>query len=181
MLNSALAEIREDRPDKEALMQMVGFIIGKETFGVDILMVQEIIREARITSIPDLPSFIEGVINLRGNIVPVIDLRKRLKLHRNGAAEGRSWIIILNIGGRVTGFIVDRVTSVLKIPAGSFSQPPDLVVAGLKSQYIQGVCKMDSGLLIILNFDRILLVEEIKKLKEMKRQQPKFETLQRSA
>ena len=76
---------RTDLPDeseKEKRLQLVGFRIGKELFGVDILMVQEIIREAVITPIPDSPAFIEGVINLRGNIIPVVDLRKRLKLHK---------------------------------------------------------------------------------------------------
>jgi purine-binding chemotaxis protein CheW len=159
----------EELPQKEKLMQLVGFVIGEELFGVDILMVQEIIREVQITAIPDSPEFIEGVINLRGNIIPIIDLRKRLNLYDQERGKEEFWIIILNIQGRVAGFIVDHVTQVLKIPSNSISNPPDLVVAGLKSQYIQGVCKIDPGLLVLLDFNRILLVEEIKKLKELRR------------
>ncbi len=160
---------RDDQSEEEKLLQLVGFTIGKEQFGVDILMVQEIIRKAPITSIPDSPGFIEGVINLRGNIIPVIDLRKRLNLFYSKNQNDGSWIIILNIEKRVTGFIVDSVTEVLKIRKDTIKPPPDIVVAGLKSQYISGVCKLDKGLLILLNFNRILLVEEIKKLKEIER------------
>jgi purine-binding chemotaxis protein CheW len=160
-----------DKPSNEvkANQQLVGFIIGNELFGVDILTVQEIIRDATITAVPDAPDFLEGVINLRGNIIPVIDLRKRLKLVQPSNLTPDSWIVILTVEGRVTGFVVDRVTKVLNVPVDSIKPPPDIVVAGLKSQYIQGVCKLDQRLLILLNFSRILMVDEIKRLKAMKR------------
>lgn len=157
-----------DQEDKERLMQLVGFVIGKELFGVDILMVQEIIRETPITPIPNSPDFIEGVINLRGNIIPVIDLRRRLHLRNTTPPAGQIWIMILNVNGRITGFIVDSVTQVLKVPSNSIKPPPDIVVSGLQSQYITGVCRIDKRLLILLDFNRILLVEEIKKLNEFK-------------
>ena len=157
-----------DQEDKEHLLQLVGFVIGQELFGVDILMVQEIIRETPITPIPNSPDFIEGVINLRGNIIPVIDLRRRLNLREVSAPEGQIWIMILNVNGRITGFIVDSVTQVLKVPSNSIKPPPDIVVSGLQSQYITGVCRIDKRLLILLDFNRILLVEEIKKLNEIK-------------
>nr|MDJ0990401.1 chemotaxis protein CheW [Desulfobacterales bacterium] len=83
------------------------------------------------------------------------------------APDGNIWIMILNVEGRVTGFIVDAVTQVLKVPANSIKPPPDIVVSGLHSQYITGVCRIDQRLLILLDFDRILLVEEIKKLREI--------------
>lgn len=154
--------------EKDHLMQLVGFMNGKEMFGVDILMVQEIIRGAPITAVPNTPAFVEGVTNLRGNIIPVIDLRKRLNLlttARQGL--GKNWVLILDIAGRVTGFIVDAVTEVLKIERNSIEPPPDIVVAGLESQYVQGVCDIGERLLILLDFNRILLVEEIKRLKEV--------------
>jgi purine-binding chemotaxis protein CheW len=157
-----------DQDDKERLLQLVGFVIGKELFGVDILMVQEIIRETPITPIPNSPDFIEGVINLRGNIIPVIDLRRRLNLRDTAVPDGQTWIMILNVSGRVTGFIVDSVTQVLKVASNSIKPPPDIVVSGLQSQYITGVCRIDQRLLILLDFNRILLVEEIKKLNEFK-------------
>jgi purine-binding chemotaxis protein CheW len=159
---------RADQLEKEQLMQLVGFMIGKELFGVNILMVQEIIRAAPITAVPNSPDFVEGVINLRGNIIPVIELRKRLGFATPEVNMKDSWILILDIEGRITGFIVDSVTEVLKIQESTIEPPPDIVVAGLESQYIRGVCEIDEKLLILLEFNRILLVEEIKKLKDMK-------------
>ncbi len=158
--------------EKDQLMQLVGFVIGKEYFGVDILMVQEIIRSTPITAVPNSPDFIEGVINLRGSIIPVIDLRKRLNLikakdEQKNKKEEDTWIIILDVKGRITGFIVDMVTEVLKIQEDSIEPPPEIVSAGLKSQYIHGVCKIDKRLLILLDFNRILLLDEIKKLKDI--------------
>ncbi len=160
------SERSSKKVEKEQLMQLVGFTIGKEQFGVNILLVQEIIRSAPITIVPNSPDFVEGVINLRGNIIPVIELRKRLNLFQESANED-TWILILDIGGKVTGFIVDSVSKVLKIPENSIEPPPDLVVAGLESQYIRGVCDTGEGLLIILDFNHILLSEEIKRLKEI--------------
>jgi len=155
-----------DRDKKEdGLMQMVGFIIGSELFGVDILKVQEIIREMPFTPIPNAPDFIEGVINLRGNIIPVIDLRRRLNAEKLGTPSDDIWIIILNINNRVAGFIVDSVTKVLKVPLENIEPPPDIVVSGLHSQYISGVCRIENRLLILLDFNRILQVDEIKKLR----------------
>ena len=84
------------------------------------------------------------------------------------APEGQIWIMILNVNGRITGFIVDSVTQVLKVPSNSIKPPPDIVVSGLQSQYITGVCRIDKRLLILLDFSRILLVEEIKKLNDFK-------------
>ncbi len=155
-------------PESSELIQLVSFTIGKEQFGVDILMVQEIIRMAPITSIPNAPDFIEGVINLRGHIIPVIDLRKRLRLNPLADEDkSNTRILIINVQDRVTGFIVDAVSEVLKIPKSFIEPPPEIVVAGLKSQYIYGVCKLDERLLILLDFSKILQVEEIKKLMEV--------------
>ncbi len=155
---------RADSSEKEQLIQLVGFKIGKEIFGVDILMVQEIIRSAPITCVPNSPEFVEGVINLRGNIIPVIDLRKRLNLHTESYKQEKDWILILDIAGRITGFIVDLVTEVIKIQETNIDPPPDILVAGLHSQYIRGVCEIENTLLILLDFTRILLVDEVKKL-----------------
>ncbi len=148
-------------------MQLVSFIIGKERFGVDILEVREIIRDAAITAIPNSPSFVEGVINLRGNIIPVIDLRKRLDLPIAEEQADQGWILILEVEDRITGFMVDSVTKVLKIQRRIIEPPPEIVMAGLESQYIQGVCDLDGYLLILLDFGRILNLNEIRRLNEM--------------
>ncbi len=152
--------------ENEGLMQLVGFEVGKEVFGVDILMVREIIRSAPITAVPNSPEFVEGVINLRGDIIPVIDLRKRLNLFRDDKQE-KNWILILEVEGSVTGFVVDRVDDVMKIEENSIEPAPEIVLAGLESQYIRGVCEIgEKRLMILLNFDSILLANEIKQLKQ---------------
>jgi len=166
-MTETLETLAPGKAVKDRLMQLVGFTIGAEQFGVNILMVQEIIRSTPITSVPNAPVFVEGVINLRGNIIPVIDLRRRLQLEPGEMDPTETWIIILDIEGKITGFIVDSVTEVLKIQESSVEPPPDIIVAGLESQYIQGVCDIGEKLLIILDFNRILLVEELRSLKSM--------------
>lgn len=153
--------------EEDGMLQLVGFEIADEQFCVDILRVQEIIRAASVTAVPNSPEFVEGVINLRGNIIPVIDLRKRLYLYNEDKSEIRSWILILNINERVVGFIVDKVTKVLKIVEDSVEPPPDIVIAGLESQYIQGVCDIGGTLFVILNFTRVLFNEEYRMLKDI--------------
>ncbi|MEJ2154669.1 MAG: chemotaxis protein CheW [Desulfobacteraceae bacterium] len=170
-MEDAIAKVAPNTDSAEDLLQMVGFGVAEELFGVDILMVQEIIKDITITPIPDSPDFIEGVVNLRGNIIPIIDLRKRLKLSEKKSVEQEAvWIIILNIGDRVTGFVVDFVTRVVKVPANSIKPAPDMVVSGLKSDYIRGVCKQENKLMAILDFNKILLVDEFKKVSAMRKQ-----------
>jgi purine-binding chemotaxis protein CheW len=156
-----------EESEEDGMLQLVGFEIAGEQFGVDILLVQEIIRSATVTAVPNSPEFVEGVINLRGNIIPVIDLRKRLYLYKEGESEVRNWILILNISERVVGFIVDKVTQVLKIVEDSVEPPPEIVIAGLESQYIHGVCDIAGTLFVILNFSRVLFNEEYRMLKEI--------------
>lgn len=158
---------RTEENEDEGMLQLVGFNIATEQFGVDILMVQEIIRSAKVTAVPNSPEFVEGVINLRGNIIPVVDLRKRLYLYNDESETKRSWVLILNIGDRIVGFIVDEVTHVIKVTEDSVQPPPDIVISGLESQYIQGVCEMDNALLVILNFSRVLFSDEYNMLRDL--------------
>lgn len=160
-----LERVEDDEDD--GLVQLVGFGIGRERFGVDILAVQEIIRSTEVTPVPNSPSFVEGVINLRGDIIPVIDLRKRLSLYLSDSAIEKNWVLILRIGNRVVGFIVDNVSEVLKIAEDDIDPPPNIVIAGLENQYIRGVCEIDNRLLIILDFESVLFNEEYYALKDM--------------
>ena len=140
------------------LLQLVTFSIGGEEFGVDILKVQEIIRMLDITRVPKAPDFVEGVINLRGKVIPIIDLRKRFGLASKGH-DKNTRIIVIDINDMIVGFIVDSVSEVLRIPADTVEPPPP-VVAGLDSEYISGVGKLDDRLLIFLDLDRLLSQEE---------------------
>lgn len=157
--------LQDDETD--SLLQFVGFGIADERFGVNILSVQEIIRSTEVTSVPNSPLFVEGVINLRGDIVPVIDLRKRLNLYNEEKADERNWILILRIENRVVGFIVDTVTEVLKVSQDMIDPAPSIVTAGLENQYINGVCEIDDMLVIILDFESVLFNEEYYALKDI--------------
>lgn len=158
---------RLEDDENEGMLQFVGFSIGREKFGVDILTVQEIIRSTNVTPVPNSPSFVEGVINLRGDIIPVVDLRKRLNLFDADQSMEKNWILILRIGERIAGFIVDDVTEVLKVPEDAIDPPPAIVIAGLENQYIKGVCEIEGELLVILNFESVLFNEEYYALRDM--------------
>lgn len=140
------------------LMQLVTFSIGEEEFGVDILKVQEIIRMMEITKVPRAPEFVEGVINLRGKVIPIIDLRRRFGMAARDH-DKHTRIIVIEINNMIVGFVVDSVSEVLRIPAGTVEPPPP-VVSGLESEYISGVGKLTDRLLILLDLDRLLSNEE---------------------
>lgn len=166
---------RAATPEAEQYVQMISFSIGSERFGVEILVVQEIIMMSKITQIPNSPDFVEGVINLRGNIIPVLDLRKRLRLR--GYRDLREYaqgtrILVVEIEGNVTGFIVDSVAKVISVRTAKIAPPPDIIIAGVQSQYISGVVHLDEGILVILDFRRILSVEEKSALGTVSRMTP---------
>ncbi len=148
----------EDVRKDEELLQLVTFSIGEEEFGVEILKVQEIIRMLEITRVPKAPDFVEGVINLRGKVIPVIDLRLRFGLQTKGH-DKKTRIIVIEINQMIVGFVVDSVSEVLRIPAGTIEPPPP-VISGLDSEYISGVGKLDDRLLIMLDLNRLLSKEE---------------------
>jgi len=169
-LERNIGERLEQTFEEEKTTQLVGFIVNKEYFGVNILDVQEIIRSIEITEVPNSPDFIEGVINLRGNIIPVMELRKRLNLpDRPEEMKEDVWILIINIEDRVTGFIVDEITKVLRIDVDAMEPTPEIVGEGLKSQYITGVCEIEERLHTILNFEEILQIKEIEKIKDLEK------------
>ncbi len=140
------------------LLQLVTFSIGDEEFGVEILKVQEINRMMEITRVPKAPDFVEGVINLRGRVIPVIDLRKRFGLESK-VHDKDTRIIVIEINKMIVGFVVDAVSEVLRIPADTVEPPPP-VVAGLDSEYISGVGKLEDRLLILLDLDSLLSRKE---------------------
>ena len=140
------------------LLQLVTFSIGEEEFGVDILSVQEIIRMMDITKVPRAPEFVEGVINLRGKVIPIIDLRRRFGLSTRDH-DKHTRIIVIEINNMIVGFVVDSVSEVLRIPASTVEPPPP-VVSGLESEYISGVGKLEDRLLILLDLNTLLSGED---------------------
>lgn len=156
----------EKTSDDAREMQLVSFLLGEEEFGADILMVQEIIRMQPITRVPNAPHFVEGVINLRGKVIPIVDLRKRL--HIDGVADRKKIrVIVVDVEGKMTGFMVDAVSQVLRIPRNTIEAPPAIVVAGIDSEYLTGVSKLGDKLLILLDFSKILTIREKQALHEV--------------
>jgi purine-binding chemotaxis protein CheW len=149
----------------EDIIQLVSFKIGNEEFGVDILKVQEINRMMEITTVPNAPTFVEGVVNLRGRIIPVIDLRTRLGMVKVDHSI-KTRIIVVELVDKTVGFIVDEVSEVLRIPR-SITEPPPEMVAGIDANYLTAVAKLEDRLLILLDLEKILDSEEAEQLSAM--------------
>ncbi len=160
-----MEETVEKKADTSELLQLVSFIIGNEEFGVDILYVQEINRMIQITKVPNAPFFVEGVINLRGRVIPVIDLRKKLGMDKKDH-DKNTRIIVVEIGEKVVGFIVDAVKEVLRIQS-NITEPPPEMVSGINSEFISAVGKLEDRLLILLDLKKILSNEENKQLQKV--------------
>jgi len=145
-----------DKTGKETLdelIQLVSFRLAQEEFGIDILKVQEINRMVEITQVPQAPSYCEGVINLRGKVIPVIDLRTKFGLVcRDRDKDTR--IVVCDVDGYQIGMIVDEVHEVLRIPGSSIVPCPEVATA-VGQDYINGVAKLEDRLLIFLDVSRI--------------------------
>jgi len=141
----------------DAEEQLVIFQLASEVYGVDIGRVQEIIRTQHITRVPRAPEFVEGVINLRGKVIPVVDLRKRFGLE--GGEHGKaSRIVVVEAGEHTIGIVVDAVSEVLRIPTAAV-EPPSPVVTTVDSDYLRGIAKLEDRLIILLDLDAVLSQE----------------------
>ncbi len=156
-------QVSQGKNLRTEIRQLVCFRLGDENFGLDIYKVHDINRRVDITKIPKSPKFVEGVINLRGNIVPVIDLRRRFEMQplENHTKENR--IVVIENNGQTVGLAVDAVTEVLRIPVDAIEPTPDMVKSEVDSRYIEGITKLsDSRLLIVLDTDKIFSDDEKK-------------------
>ncbi len=138
--------------------QLVVFDLSTEAYGVDIGTVREIIRLQDITRVPRTPEFVEGVINLRGKVIPVVDLRKRFGLPAEVESK-ENRIVVVDIGAQDIGVIVDAVTEVLRIATESV-EPPASVITTADSEYLLGIAKLDSRLIILLDLEQVLTEAE---------------------
>jgi purine-binding chemotaxis protein CheW len=159
-----MEEHRNQKLDNE-LLQLVTFNISNEEFGIDILRVQEIIRTMEITKVPRSPDFVEGVINLRGKVIPIIDLRKKFNMESH-EHDNQTRIIVVELQGMVVGFVVDGVSEVLRIKSSTVEPPPP-VVSGVDSEFISGVGKLEDRLLILIDLDKLLSRDEQRGLGEI--------------
>jgi len=144
------------------LRQFVTFNLGDEEYAIEILKVQEIIRMIAITRVPNSPEFINGVINLRGKVIPVMDLGKRIGLIEK-ETNNDSRIIVVEIQHKIIGFIVDKVNIVLRINKNIIEPTPQMV-GKIESEFINGIAKMENSLLILLDLEKIMEPAELDEL-----------------
>jgi purine-binding chemotaxis protein CheW len=149
----------------EKELQVVGFRIGRETFGLPISMVREIVRVPQITSVPNAPDYIEGVINLRGRIIPIVDLRKRFG-EKSFEPDKKNRIVVVELETRAIGLIVNSASEVLRIPPSDIEEPHNVFKEG-ELNYITGVGKLKGRLVILLDLNRILQRGELRHLDEV--------------
>ena len=150
------------------ILQLVGFKVEREFFGVQIAAVKEIVRVPQITPVPDTPDFVEGVINLRGRVVPVIDMRKRI-----GAPpverKKENRVLILELDGKIVGITVDSASEIIKLPEDAIEPPPE-IVSYLGGEYVTGVGKLKERLIVLLDLARLLRPEEMKGMETIGKQ-----------
>ena len=157
--------------EQDTQIQLVTFQISEELYGVDIMDVKEIVRVQEIRSIPNAPGYVEGLFNLRGEIIPIISLHKRFHLKKAQLGEDEellSGFIIIDIDGMKLGVIIDRVERVMSIEAQDI-QPPPQMLTGIGAEYIQGVVNRETGYLILLDIRKLFSAKELRKIEEIRR------------
>jgi len=147
-------------------LHLVTFELSGEEFGVDIMQVSEVIPVPRITRIPQSPEYVEGLINLRGKILVVVDLNKRLEFSSK-KTDSLSRIIIVEVKDTVVGMLVNSAKEVMSLPLSSIQPPPEMIKSKINAEYLRGVGKIGNKLLILLNLAKVLGEEEIEELSEL--------------
>ena len=151
--------------------QLVTFQLGEELYGINIMDVKEIVRVQAIRSIPNAPAYVEGIFNLRSEIIPIINLHKRFHLKKLVSSEEDellSGFVILDIDGMKLGIIIDRISRVITIEKDDV-QPPPQMLTGIGAEYIQGVVRQEQGYLIILDIRDLFNPRELQKIAELRR------------
>jgi purine-binding chemotaxis protein CheW len=150
--------VRNVRQAAVPQVQLVTFKVGGEEFGLDVFSVHEILRWQGVTPVPRAPAFVEGVLDVRGAVVPVIDLRRRFEVPKYGH-DDETRIVLVEFGGERLGLVVDSVTEVLRAPETAISAPP-AYIKGLAAEFVRGIVRLEGRLVILLDLDRILSSEE---------------------
>jgi purine-binding chemotaxis protein CheW len=155
-------------------LHIVGFQVGRETYGVPITSLHEIVRVPEITAVPDAPDYLEGVINLRGKIVSVMDLRKRFG-EKQATLKKQNRILVLEHGGRLAGLIVDSASEVLKIPTDAVEPPPAVFQEG-GLNCVTGLGKVGGRLVVLLDMNKLLAPASLQAPHEAEKKNGKQET-----
>jgi purine-binding chemotaxis protein CheW len=151
---STMELVEAKKNNVEKLLQLVSFKIENEEFGIDIFKVKEINRMMHVTKVPNAPNYVEGVVNLRGKIIPVVDIRSRLQLTKK-EHDKNTRIIVVELDKSTVGFVVDEVREVLRIPEAITEPPPDFV-GSINSDFIKSVGKLNDRILILLDLEKVI-------------------------
>ncbi|WP_054693710.1 chemotaxis protein CheW [Geotalea toluenoxydans] len=143
-------------------IQVACFTLDDNIYAVDIMRIREIIKPQKLTSLPKAPPYVEGIINLRGSVIPVIDLRKRFDLPVR-EIDSAVRLLIVRVAKQLLGFVVDNVTEVITVPARDIKPPPQ-IAGGIGAQYLLGVCLFQEALIMLLNIDTIFTAREASEL-----------------
>jgi len=151
--------------DAEETKQFVIFRLGDEEFGMDVTNIMEIARITKITRVPHTPDFIEGIINLRGSLSTVINLRKRFGFEPK-EIDANSRIIIAELEDKPVGMLVDAATEVLRIPVSDIEATPELATTEISKEFLWGVGKVENRLIFLLDLKQVLAKKDLEELKE---------------
>lgn len=157
-MQNALVPVKTDDTHDE-LIQLVSFNLDQEEYGVDVLKVREIIRMPIVTRVPNTPPYVEGVINLRGKVVPIICMRKKFGLFES-ENDKQTRIMVMDMDGELMGFIVDAVSEVIRISGSEIQPSPAMVAGGIDQECIAGVINQAERLLVLLNLEKMFSRDE---------------------
>ena len=159
---TAISAVKQADAESELTSQIVSFRLADDLYGIDIMCVQEVIQLGPVTKLPEVPDFVRGLMNHNGQVIPIIDLRKRLGLP-TPASDEQSRIVVAIVSTKMIGLVVDAVHGVLHITEDQFVPAPS-GIAGIDHDYVSGLVKCDERLMILLNIDNMLISESTKTL-----------------
>ena len=158
-MSHALVPSFKGSDKSEELIQLVSFNLDSEEYGVEVLKVREIIRMPSITKMPNAPGYLDGIINLRGKVIPIVSMRRKFCLMES-ENNNHTRIMIMDVGGELMGFVVDSVSEVLRISSSEIQPPPVVVSGGVDQECLVGVVNRADRLLVMLDLERILSGDE---------------------
>ncbi len=157
-MSNALVPVNSDEARGE-LIQLVSFNLDQEEYGVDVLKVREIIRMPVLTRVPNTPHYVDGVINLRGKVIPIISMRKKFGLMET-ENDKQTRIMVMDVDGELMGFTVDAVSEVIRISGSEIQPSPAVVASGIDQECIAGVINQAERLLVLLDLEKMFSAEE---------------------
>ena len=153
--------------DQENIVQLIGFHVGPKLLGADILTIREILREPTIGEAVGAPPFVGGIVQLRGQVIPIIDMGPVIGVAPSDEGLDKAWVLVVQAGEHQVGYRIDSVTPILRVEKDKILPAPDIIVSGLRSKYIRGVSETEKGLLIVVDLEELLDDDEIRALQRM--------------